>query len=172
MKRQEKLKAIRKGVELMSDNELLNAIDSDLLPIYYEYIRRIQSRERKIDKVTRSLDAVDILRPHYLGSEVEQFNVIYMNRANMVICVRNIGKGGLTACIADVRIILKQAIEVGASALILSHNHPSGNLRPSEQDNRITKTISEGAKLLDIVVMDHVILTETGYFSYSDEGLL
>ncbi len=102
----------------------------------------------------------------------EVFVVIYLNRANKVISFETISEGGISGTIADPRIILKTALEKNAVGLILSHNHPSGNLNPSKADEHLTQKIKQAATLLDIVVMDHIIVSSEGYYSFADNGLL
>jgi DNA repair protein RadC len=98
--------------------------------------------------------------------------VLYLNRANKVIGSYELSKGGITATIADIRIILSVGLKTLATGLILAHNHPSGNLKPSEADVSLTNKIKEAAKLMDIQVLDHIILADGGYFSFSDEGIM
>lgn len=103
----------------------------------------------------------------------EQFVVMYLNRANRVLGIYRSGIGGITGTVADPRLILATALKVAAVSIILSHNHPSGNLRPSRQDEEITQKLREGAKFMDIKVLDHLILDYKGqYYSFADEGLI
>ena len=102
----------------------------------------------------------------------EVFAVVYLNRANKINHFEIISKGGITGTVADPRIILKRALEEGATSMVLSHNHPSGNLKPSGADLALTTKIREAAKLFDITIMDHIIVSEEGYFSFADEGIL
>lgn len=102
----------------------------------------------------------------------EQFVVLYVNRANKVIGSYQLSKGGLTGTVADVRLILSVALKTLASGLIIAHNHPSGNLKPSEADIGLTKKIKQSAKLMDIELLDHIIISDEGYFSFVDEGIL
>lgn len=102
--------------------------------------------------------------------EHEEFWVLYLSRSNRVMFEECMSKGGVSGTVIDVRLILKRAIELLASSIILVHNHPSGNLNPSPEDNRITTKTKEAALLLDINVLDHLIITPTDYFSYSDNG--
>ena len=97
---------------------------------------------------------------------------IYLNRSNKIVYETVISEGGLTGTVADPRIILKQALEHDAVSIILSHNHPSGSLKPSKQDELLTNKIKQAALLMDIQVLDHIIVSEAGYFSFADEGLL
>ena len=102
----------------------------------------------------------------------EEFWVIYLSRNNNVIKTECISKGGVSGTVVDIRLILKPAIECLASSIILAHNHPSGNLKPSQEDMTITKKVKEAAKLLDMVIQDHLIFGDQTYFSFADEGLI
>jgi DNA repair protein RadC len=98
--------------------------------------------------------------------------VAFLNQSNRINHVEIVSEGGITGTIADPRIILKKALEENAVGLILCHNHPSGSLKPSRQDEEITKKIKEAAKYFDIKVLDHIIVSDVGYFSFADEGIL
>jgi DNA repair protein RadC len=102
----------------------------------------------------------------------EVFAVVFLNRANRINHFEVISEGGITSTVADPRLILKRALQEDAVNLILCHNHPSGNLKPSRDDETLTRKIKEAAKYLDISILDHIIVSETGYFSFADEGLL
>jgi len=102
----------------------------------------------------------------------EVFAVVFLNRANKINHFEIVSEGGITGTVADPRIILKKALEENAVSLILCHNHPSGNLKPSRADEELTAKIKEAARFLDIKVIDHVIVSEEGYFSFADEGIL
>ena len=102
----------------------------------------------------------------------EVFAVIFLNKANKINHFEIISRGGITGTVADPRVILKIALEQGATSVILCHNHPSGNLKPSRADEELTQKIKIAARYLDIVVMDHVIVSEDGYYSFADDGLL
>jgi len=102
----------------------------------------------------------------------EVFGVIYLNRAGKIKHFGIISHGGITGTIADPRLIFKKALEIEAVSIILCHNHPSGNLRPSRADEELTLKIREGAKYLDIKLLDHIIVGDEGYFSFADEGKL
>lgn len=101
----------------------------------------------------------------------EEFHVLFMNRANKIIQTERISIGGITGTVADSRVIFNFAIRYNAVSIILCHNHPSGNLKPSDQDIDMTKTVEAG-KMLDIKVLDHIIVSEKGYYSFADEGLI
>ena len=106
-----------------------------------------------------------------LSSETS-YSYLFLNRANKALGVSLISKGGMAETVMDVKIILQTALKVHASGIILSHNHPSGNLRPSEPDKQITSKIKEACKVLDLHLLDHIILTEESYYSFADEGLI
>ena len=123
-------------------------------------------------KISGSQDAYDFLSPLVEDLSHEEFRVLYLNRSNRVVEHKKISQGGVSGTVIDVRIILKFAIEVLASSLIISHNHPSGNLQPSEADIQITRKIKEAAKLHDIQLLDHIIISDKHYYSFADEGVL
>lgn len=133
--------------------------------------RKDTSTEDK-PKITCSKDAFDILYPFMEDQVHEEFWVLYLNRANKVIAAKNISKGGISGTVADCRIIYHNALELLASAVILSHNHPSGNLKPSESDLQLTRKLKEAGAFLEIPVLDHLIIGESGYLSFADEGLI
>ncbi len=134
--------------------------------------RRKEAAPLKRDKITSSQDAYQIMQPYLLDQPVEQFWIILMNRANAVIKVHNISQGGVSGTVADPKTIFKEALDKLACSLILVHNHPSGNLKPSEADIRLTKKLKEAGQTLDLPVLDHVIFADQGYMSFADEGLL
>jgi DNA repair protein RadC len=103
---------------------------------------------------------------------VEQFMVMYLNRANHVLLIHEISSGGMTGTVADPRIILAIALKIAAVNMILAHNHPSGNLTPSRADEELTQKIKEAGKYFDIKVLDHLILSSDGCYSFADEGIL
>ncbi len=102
----------------------------------------------------------------------EVFAVIFLNRANKINHFEIISRGGITGTVADPRVILKKALEEDATSIVLCHNHPSGNLQPSLADEELTKKIKEAASYMDIKVIDHIIVSEDGYYSFADEGIL
>ena len=122
--------------------------------------------------VRQSRDAYQLLKTRLAHLEHEEFWVICLNTANRVLCRYQLSKGGITGTLVDVRIILKKALEVQAVGLILAHNHPSGNLKPSKADQQITRKVRRAARIMDIRVLDHIILNGEEYFSFADEQLL
>lgn len=101
---------------------------------------------------------------------VEQFKVMMLNRANRVMGILELSTGGVSGTVADPKLIFVAALKCSASSIIVAHNHPSGNLRPSESDKNLTRKLKEGGKLLDMAVLDHIIVTVEGYYSFADEG--
>ncbi|HOK52376.1 MAG TPA: DNA repair protein RadC [Bacteroidales bacterium] len=126
--------------------------------------------ERK--KITCSNDVADIFVPQLQDLPHEEFWIVLLNRSNLIIDMNRISQGGIAGTVTDVRIILKTALDRMATQLILCHNHPSGNLQPSKEDINFTKKILEAGKLLDIQLLDHIIVANTGYYSFADNGML
>ncbi|GAA4962009.1 RadC family protein [Algibacter aquimarinus] len=123
-------------------------------------------------KITSSNSVFELMQPVIGELEHEEFWIIYLNNSNRVIQKNQLSKGGITGTLVDVRLVLKNALEHGATGLILAHNHPSGTLKPSEADKQITLKLKTAAQSLDIKVLDHLIITEKAYFSFADETLL
>jgi len=123
-------------------------------------------------KITSSNSVFEIMQPIIGELQHEEFWIIYLNNSNKVIEQFQISKGGITGTLVDIRITLKKALELGAVSLILSHNHPSGNLKASEADKQLTRKLKTAAASLDIKVLDHIIVTEKSYLSFADEGML
>ncbi len=134
--------------------------------------RRRGEAAQKITKISSSRDAFELLQPRMGELAHEEFWIIYLNNANKILHTRQLSKGGLTGTLVDVRIAMKQALELGAVGLILAHNHPSGTLRPSKEDTSVTQKLKTAAATLDVKVLDHLIITQKDYYSFADEGLL
>lgn len=134
--------------------------------------RRRDTNEPEAAQITSSRDAAGLLTPLMADLNHEEFWVMLLNRNNRVIHTFMTSSGGITATVIDVRTILKAAIDHGATSMVLSHNHPSGNLSPSEADVQITTKVREASKMMDITVLDHIIITQKGYYSFADNGLL
>jgi DNA repair protein RadC len=122
--------------------------------------------------ITCSTDIYNYMKPHLLDLPHEEFWVILLNRANVIMKKIPVSIGGVAGTVADPKIIFKHAIEHLASALILVHNHPSGNLKPSAADISLTKKVKEAGALLDLPVLDHLIFADQAYYSFADEGVL
>lgn len=134
--------------------------------------RRNQSEALDNLQIKGSRDAADFLRPLIGDLSHEEFWVLFLNRRNKVIGKQKLSQGGMTGTVIDVRLVLKSALEKHATSLIFCHNHPSGNLDPSDADKRITRQLKEASAWMDIPVIDHLIVTQAGYFSFADEGML
>lgn len=134
--------------------------------------RRKNSESKKQIVIKSSKDAYEYISPYLSDLQHEEFWAIYLSRNNTVIYQSKIGQGGISATIADIRIILKAAIEHLASGIIICHNHPSGNIKPSDSDITLTHKIKEAGKLMDINLIDHIIFTDKSYFSFADEAKL
>ena len=126
----------------------------------------------KKHKITSSRSVFELMQPIIGELPHEEFWIIYVNNSNKVIRKNQLSKGGITGTLVDVRIVLKIALEVGATGIILVHNHPSGTLNPSEADKQLTKKLKTAGESLDIKVLDHLIITEKAYFSFADQNLL
>lgn len=122
-------------------------------------------------KITSSKLVFEIMQPIIGELPHEEFWVLFLNNSNKVILKSQLSKGGISGTIVDVRLVFKLALETGATSLILCHNHPSGNLAPSEADKQITKKLKLAGDSLDVKVLDHLIITETKYYSFVDKGI-
>ncbi|RTY86874.1 RadC family protein [Flavobacterium sp. RSP15] len=125
----------------------------------------------ELTKITSSKIIFEIMQPIIGELPHEEFWIIYLNNSNKVLSKSQLSKGGITGTLVDVRIVFKTALEIGATALILCHNHPSGTLIPSDADKQITRKLKLAGDSLEIKVLDHLIITETSYFSFADEGI-
>jgi DNA repair protein RadC len=138
------------------------------------YKSKIKASDRI--KITCSRDAYKIFMESWNPGTIsflEEFKILLMNRSNSVLGILEISKGGISGTVTDTRIIFAAAIKGNASGIICAHNHPSGNLNPSESDSKITQKIKEAGNLMDIQLLDHIILTMDGeYFSFADQGIL
>ncbi len=134
--------------------------------------RRREGEVLKVTKISSSRDAFDLLQPRIGDLGHEEFWILYLNNGNKVLHTALLSKGGLTGTLVDVRIVMRQALEIGAVALVLGHNHPSGTLKPSKGDRDVTAKLKGAALALDITILDHIIVTEKDYFSFADEGIL
>lgn len=123
-------------------------------------------------KVNKSADVYNHLQPYLMDLDHEQFWVLYLNRANRILRSEMISAGGVTGTVVDARIIFKRALELLATQIVVAHNHPSGNLKPSRKDVALTNKLVAAGKTLDIPLLDHMIYTDQGYFSFSDKGMM
>jgi DNA repair protein RadC len=126
-------------------------------------------------KVTNSQNIFDLVIKHWNQDIIEfqeEVKIVLLNRANIVLGIYEMSKGGISGTVVDIRIILGVALKCNASSIIMVHNHPSGKLVPSDADKTITKGLKEACKVMDIGLLDHLIITREGYYSFSDEGTL
>lgn len=145
-----------------------------MLVTAFELGRRLQYEEAiETPAIRTSRDIYDIFYPLLCDNNHEEFHVAYLNRANRVISIELLSKGGCTGTVVDVKIMLKRAVQLLANAIILCHNHPSGNIKPSEQDIKITGHVRMACEYFAINLIDHIIITDNaGYTSFADEGLI
>ncbi|MEN4761650.1 JAB domain-containing protein [Chryseobacterium sp. C39-AII1] len=125
--------------------------------------------------ISNSYDALEVFRQHFDSDEIdyrESFFALFLNQSNKVLGNRKISESGISSTIVDVRIIMQTALLCNASSIIVAHNHPSGNLKPSNEDLKITKNIKNASEFLNIKLLDHCILTSTDYLSFADNGYL
>ncbi|MBX7181752.1 MAG: DNA repair protein RadC [Bacteroidia bacterium] len=135
-------------------------------------VRQRGAQPERRPKITCSKDAFDQLSTQFSDAHLEEFHILLLNRANEVTQKHFISRGGMTGTVADVRVIARLAIEGKATGVVISHNHPSGQLKPSIADVEITKKVKMGLNTLDIELLDHIILAGNSYFSFCDDGIL
>ncbi|MGB3344225.1 MAG: DNA repair protein RadC [Aequorivita sp.] len=134
--------------------------------------RRRASEAVEKKKITSSHSVFEYMQPIIGELPHEEFWIVYLNNSNRIIKSAQLSKGGITGTIVDVRLVFKEALQLGAVAVILAHNHPSGTLKPSQADIQLTKKLKTAGESLDIKVLDHLIITEKAYFSFADENML
>ncbi len=135
--------------------------------------RRRQNEKAMVKaQISGSQAVFDLLQPLVADLPHEEFWIVYLNNSNKVIHKAQLSKGGITGTLVDVRLVMKQALELGAVSLILAHNHPSGALKPSEADKKITNKLQKASEAMDIRVLDHVIITQNKYYSFADNNLI
>ena len=156
------------GDLIMKQPDLFNSVIAEVKLSYSHSIR-----VSDMIQITGSKDAYNAVWPNWEDIQyIEKFYVMYLNRGNRVLGLKLISQGGVSGTVVDVRIILQGALLANASAMILMHNHPSGQMQPSDADLKITRKIKDAAVLLDISVLDHLIVSAENYLSMADEGLL
>jgi DNA repair protein RadC len=134
--------------------------------------RRKLAEGPEIPQIKCSKDVFDLLSPVLSDLPHEEFWILFLNRSNKVTNRMKLSQGGISGTVTDVRMVMKKAIEYLASGIIVCHNHPSGNLNPSESDTRITQKIKEAGNIMDIQLLDHLIISEKDYYSFADNGLI
>lgn len=136
----------------------------------FELCRRKKKDQNNITKISSSKDVFLLMSPILSDLNVESFQVLFLNRSNKIIAVKEISKGGISGTVVDVRLIVKQAVLYEASSVILVHNHPSGNKTPSIEDKHLTEKTANACKFFDISLLDHIIIAKDDYYSFADEG--
>ncbi len=134
--------------------------------------RRKEIEVEKKRRITSAADAYDEIKSYLLDKQHEEFWILLLSRANEVLRIVQISSGGVAGTVADPKMIFKHALEHLASSIILVHNHPSGNLTPSQADKDLTRKLKEAGRVLDLPILDHLIFTDNTYFSFADEGIL
>lgn len=134
--------------------------------------RRKDTGHEKRIKINSSQNVYDVMKPDLLDQKLEQFWLLLLNRANYIVQKTQISIGGISGTVADPKVIFKYALENHASSIILVHNHPSGNIKPSESDIKLTTKLKDAGKLLEMPVLDHLIFTDQGFFSFADQNYL
>ncbi|SMO57808.1 DNA replication and repair protein RadC [Saccharicrinis carchari] len=132
--------------------------------------RRKLEQAKEKPKITNSSDVYDLMHPLLADLPHEEFWILLLNRANKVMSIQKISQGGVAGTVMDSKIIMRAAIDQLASSIILCHNHPSGNIMPSRQDKNITQKLKEAGSTMDIPILDHIIVTDAGFYSFADEG--
>ena len=161
--------------EITSVDELFSELTPERKAIAeaaVELYKRVQIKQAERRQVISSETACNILRPLIGDVEREEFWAIYLNQSNMVIRKERLSVGGIAGTYVDIRLIMKEAILCNATGMIIAHNHPSGNEKPSGEDNRITEQVKKAAETLNIRMIDHVIVTSNTYYSYMDNDML
>lgn len=146
-------------------------VSPNLAEVEISYKSTVKASDRI--QITRSADVYGVLKNIYNPNTVEhheEFVLLLLNRALQVLGWAKISMGGITATVVDTRIVFQYALKANATGIMLSHNHPSGVVKPSEQDKQMTKKMVEAGKLLEIQVLDHIIFTTDSYYSFADEG--
>ena len=162
----------RLSIEELSMIDGISVSQAMSLSAAFELANRKNNISVRKYKIKQSKDAFDLCFSQFEDLDHEHFYVAFLNRANFVMRCELLSVGGLSGTVVDVRMIMNRAILLKSSAIIMAHNHPSGNLNPSEQDRDITKKVKDACKIFDILLMDHLILSNHLYLSFADEGYL
>lgn len=164
---------------LQSDNVTIEEICQTLTPArramamaVIELYKRMQSRKADNKVIKCSEDIYNVMHRYLQNLDHEECWVIFLNQSSRIIRKQRISVGGLASTQVDIRLILREALKVSATSLILVHNHPSGNVRPSADDDRLTMALQQASKILNIKMLDHVIYADCNIYSYADEGRL
>ena len=154
---------------------LLESISKNFIVSEIELIYKSKSKASDRPHINSAKDAFELFLKVWNPNKielVEEFKVLFLNQANRVLAFCSFSTGGITGTIADPRLVFSAALKIGASALITAHNHPSGNLKPSRSDDESAPKLKEAGRFLDIKLLDNLIISSEGYFSFADEGVL
>ncbi len=169
---QGRLFAANEGIDFEDFLSTLTPARQNLVITAIEMYKRTQRRKEQAPTIQSSATIYEIMQPILGDKSLEEFYILLLNQANRLIKKVRISKGGIDQTTADVRIILREALIAKATQIIAVHNHPSGNMRPSNEDKRLTQTLKKSAEVMNLRLTDHVIVTAGGFFSFNDEGLL
>ena len=166
----------RKKVELMEDftfDDVMNQLTpgrKEVATAAVELYIRLKAKKEEAPTITHAKDVYNQMVGLMANLSVEECWCVFLNQASRTIKKQRISKGGLTCTAVDVRVVMKEALLCGAAALVLVHNHPSGSIRPSREDDKLTKEVNTVCQLMNIRMVDHVIVTDGSFYSYADEG--
>lgn len=166
----------RKNVQFDSESsfdDIVNQLTPGRMEIALatvELYTRKKAKKNSCDKIHSSVDIYRLMHPIMVNQQVEELWAIYMNMSSRIVKMKRISVGGISQTIVDIRIVLKEALLCNAVAIAICHNHPSGNVRPSLADDQLTEKLSNACKTMDIRLLDHVIVADDSFYSYSDEG--
>ena len=166
----------RKNVQFDSESsfdDIVNQLTPGRMEIALatvELYTRKKAKKNSRDKIHSSVDIYRLMHPIMVNQQVEELWAIYMNMSSRIVKMKRISVGGISQTIVDIRIVLKEALLCNAVAIAICHNHPSGNVRPSLADDQLTEKLSNAYKTMDIRLLDHVIVADDSFYSYSDEG--
>ena len=166
----------RKNVQFDSESsfdDIVNQLTPGRMEIALatvELYTRKKAKKNSRDKIHSSVDIYRLMHPIMVNQQVEELWAIYMNMSSRIVKMKRISVGGISQTIVDIRIVLKEALLCNAVAIAICHNHPSGNVRPSLADDQLTEKLSNACKTMDIRLLDHVIVADDSFYSYSDEG--
>ena len=166
----------RKNVQFDSESsfdDIVNQLTPGRMEIALatvELYTRKKAKKNSRDKIHSSVDIYRLMHPIMVNQQVEELWAIYMNMSSRIVKMKRISVGGISQTIVDIRIVLKEALLCNAVAIAICHNHPSGNVRPSLADDQLTEKLSNACKTMDIRLLDHVIVADDSFYSYSEEG--
>ena len=166
----------RKNVQFDSESsfdDIVNQLTPGRMEIALatvELYTRKKAKKNSRNKIHSSVDIYRLMHPIMVNQQVEELWAIYMNMSSRIVKMKRISVGGISQTIVDIRIVLKEALLCNAVAIAICHNHPSGNVRPSLADDQLTEKLSNACKTMDIRLLDHVIVADDSFYSYSDEG--